>query len=147
MKATKKITILLIILDILTVIFLFFTYGPIDYFRNLLITTAMTTKSHHYLALTLYDEKTVYEVSEEDIEKQLNQMADRNSRMVTVEDRAAELGDSSSVQVGEFAMAVGNPLGLQSSISCGCFIRFMHCFCVLHKQSRKRRTRVVYLYR
>lgn len=32
---------------------------------------------------------------------------------------AAELGDSDSVQVGEFAMAVGNPLGLQSSISCG----------------------------
>ena len=32
---------------------------------------------------------------------------------------AAELGDSNSVQVGEFAMAIGNPLGLQSSISCG----------------------------
>ena len=32
---------------------------------------------------------------------------------------AAELGDSNSVQVGEFAMALGNPLGLQSSISCG----------------------------
>ena len=32
---------------------------------------------------------------------------------------AAELGDSDSVQVGEFAMALGNPLGLQSSISCG----------------------------
>lgn len=32
---------------------------------------------------------------------------------------AAQLGDSDSVQVGEFAMAIGNPLGLQSSISCG----------------------------
>lgn len=32
---------------------------------------------------------------------------------------AAELGDSDEVQVGEFAMAIGNPLGLQSSISCG----------------------------
>ena len=32
---------------------------------------------------------------------------------------AAELGDSDNVQVGEFAMALGNPLGLQSSISCG----------------------------
>lgn len=31
----------------------------------------------------------------------------------------AELGDSSSVQVGEFAMAIGNPLGLQSSVTCG----------------------------
>lgn len=31
----------------------------------------------------------------------------------------AELGDSDSVKVGEFAMAVGSPLGLQSSITCG----------------------------
>ena len=32
---------------------------------------------------------------------------------------AAELGDSDSVAVGEFAMAVGNPLGMQSSITAG----------------------------
>lgn len=32
---------------------------------------------------------------------------------------AAELGDSDSVQVGEFSMAVGNPLGMQSSVSAG----------------------------
>ena len=31
----------------------------------------------------------------------------------------AELGDSDSVQVGEFAMAIGNPLGMQSSVSSG----------------------------
>jgi len=31
----------------------------------------------------------------------------------------AELGDSNSVQVGEFAMAIGNPLGLQSSVTGG----------------------------
>lgn len=31
----------------------------------------------------------------------------------------AELGDSDSTQIGEFAMAIGNPLGLQSSITCG----------------------------
>ncbi len=32
---------------------------------------------------------------------------------------AAELGDSDSIQVGEFSMAAGNPLGMQSSISSG----------------------------
>lgn len=32
---------------------------------------------------------------------------------------AAEIGNSDGVQVGEFAMAVGNPLGMQSSITCG----------------------------
>ncbi len=31
----------------------------------------------------------------------------------------AEFADSDSVKVGEFAMAVGNPLGLDSSITCG----------------------------
>ena len=33
---------------------------------------------------------------------------------------AAELADSDQVKVGEFAMAVGNPLGMTSSITCGC---------------------------
>ena len=33
--------------------------------------------------------------------------------------QAAELGDSDTVQVGEFCMAVGNPLGMQSSVSSG----------------------------
>ncbi len=31
----------------------------------------------------------------------------------------AELGDSDSVQVGEFAMAIGNPLGLDNSVTAG----------------------------
>lgn len=33
--------------------------------------------------------------------------------------QAAELGDSDSVQVGEFAMAVGNPLGMSNSVTAG----------------------------
>lgn len=32
---------------------------------------------------------------------------------------AAELGDSDSVKVGEFSMAIGNPLGMQSSVTGG----------------------------
>ena len=32
---------------------------------------------------------------------------------------AAELGDSNSVKIGEFAMAIGNPLGMQSSVTSG----------------------------
>lgn len=32
---------------------------------------------------------------------------------------AAELGDSDSVRVGEFSMAIGNPLGMQSSVTAG----------------------------
>lgn len=33
--------------------------------------------------------------------------------------QAAELGDSDAVQVGEFSMAIGNPLGMQSSVTAG----------------------------
>ena len=32
---------------------------------------------------------------------------------------AAELGDSDSVKIGEFAMAIGNPLGMESSVTSG----------------------------
>ena len=32
---------------------------------------------------------------------------------------AAELGDSSSIKIGEFAMAIGNPLGMGSSVTSG----------------------------
>lgn len=32
---------------------------------------------------------------------------------------AAELGDSSSVRVGEFSMAIGNPLGMESTVTAG----------------------------
>ena len=32
---------------------------------------------------------------------------------------AAELGDSSSVKVGEFCMAIGNPLGMESTVTAG----------------------------
>lgn len=67
-QTKKKTKILLIativfgIFDFLAVIFLFFTYGPISYFRDLLITTAMTTQSHKYLARTLYSEETITSV-------------------------------------------------------------------------------------
>ena len=55
----KKRTIVIIILDVLMITFYFLAYGPISYFRELLITTAMATKEHKYLARTLYSEKTI----------------------------------------------------------------------------------------
>lgn len=63
----KKRTIVFIILDILMIIFYFLTYGPISYFRELLITTAMPTKEHKYLARTLYSEKTITKVMSNNI--------------------------------------------------------------------------------
>ena len=58
----KKLSIVLIILDIFACICLFILYGPFSYFRNLFITTAMETASHHYLAKTFYSETIINNV-------------------------------------------------------------------------------------
>lgn len=58
----KKSTIVIIILDILVAIGFFLTYGPISYFRNLLVNTAMKTMSHQYYAYIFYSEKMVEDI-------------------------------------------------------------------------------------
>ena len=68
------------------------------------------------LKVTLYNDDTKYDA------KVIGSDSQTDLAVIKIEKTgltAAELGDSDSVQVGEFAMAVGNPLGLQSSISCG----------------------------
>lgn len=75
----KKTTIVCIILDILICIFLFFTYGPISYFRVLLITTSMTTKSHHYLARTLYSDETIEKILKENYVEEIQENTNLDS--------------------------------------------------------------------
>ncbi len=58
----KKSTIVLIVLDILALIGFFLTYGPISYFRNLLVTTAMNTMTHQYLAYIFYNDEMIKDV-------------------------------------------------------------------------------------
>lgn len=55
----KKTTIIMIIIDIFVLTCFFLAYGPITYFKNLLVTTAMTTMKHKYLAYVLYSDNTV----------------------------------------------------------------------------------------
>lgn len=54
--------IICILLDLFAFTGLFLTYGPISYFRNMLVTSAMTTQSHHYLARIFYSDKTIQKV-------------------------------------------------------------------------------------
>ncbi|MBR1376584.1 MAG: phosphodiester glycosidase family protein [Bacilli bacterium] len=61
-RKTNKLTIFLFILDILACICLFLAYGPISYFRTMLVTTAMETATHHYLARTLYSDAIIAKV-------------------------------------------------------------------------------------
>ncbi len=64
MKKNKisKFNIMFIVLDFLALVCIFLAYGPISYFRNFLVTTAMSTMTHHYLAKTIYTEKMIAEV-------------------------------------------------------------------------------------
>ena len=62
-KKLKKIGIIsLIIIDLIVAVCFFLTYGPYSYFRDFLITTAMTTMTHKYLARTFYSEETINKV-------------------------------------------------------------------------------------
>lgn len=61
-KAKKGLVITMAVLDVLALLGYFITYGPWSYARNLLITTAMTTMSHKYLARTFYSEETINKV-------------------------------------------------------------------------------------
>lgn len=62
-KIFKKILITFITLIILGIsTFTFLLYGPINTFRDWLITTAMTTMSHQYLATCFYSDETIAEV-------------------------------------------------------------------------------------
>lgn len=61
-KSTKKWVITLIILDIFAIICLITFYVPFFGIRDFLITNAMPTMSHKYLARTFYSNKTIKEV-------------------------------------------------------------------------------------
>ena len=65
----KKLTITFIILDILACVGLFLTYGPVRYFRDLLVTTAMTTMHHKYLAQVFYTDEYIEKILEDNYVK------------------------------------------------------------------------------
>ena len=59
MKKRKKI---LIVLGSVFLFIIFLMYGPITYFKDLWITSAMTTYNHKFLATFFYSDKTIQKV-------------------------------------------------------------------------------------
>ena len=85
-KKSKKMKLWQIILVIIICLILvvgsslaFLLYGPYPKFRNWLITTAMTTMSHQYLATWFYDEETISEVMQDNYVKESNDATDLNA--------------------------------------------------------------------
>lgn len=58
----KKLVITFTVFDVIAIICLFLMYGPISYFRNLWVTSAMTTMSHKYLAYIFFSPKQVEDI-------------------------------------------------------------------------------------
>lgn len=61
-KKSNIITIILAICDVIAICVLFLLYGPYSGFRDFLITTAMSTMNHQYLATTFYSDATIDKV-------------------------------------------------------------------------------------
>ena len=66
-KKKDKLMITVVILDILVFLGFFITYGPISFFRNFLITSAMTTRTHQYLAYIFYNDAIIDQVMKENV--------------------------------------------------------------------------------
>ena len=68
------------------------------------------------VTVTLFNDETEYEA------KIIGMDEETDLAVIKIEKTGlskAEFADSDNIKVGEFAMAVGNPLGMQSSITCG----------------------------
>ena len=63
-KKDNILTIILSFCDVIAITILFLLYGPYNGFRDWLVTTAMSTMHHQYLATTFYNEETINEVLE-----------------------------------------------------------------------------------
>ena len=87
-RKIKKIIIVIIIILLLGISTLaFLLYGPYPGFREWLITTAMTTMSHQYLATWFYDDATIQEVLNRNKVQEVNEITDTNTIVVDNTDR------------------------------------------------------------
>ena len=84
---------------------------------------ASSTSSSYYqvsqatkITVTLYNDETEYEAKIIGTDEQTDLAVLKIDKTGLT---AAELGDSSNIQFGEFAMAIGNPLSMQSTVTTG----------------------------
>ena len=77
MKLWQKILVILICIGLICGSGLaFLLYGPYPNFRNWLITTAMTTMSHKYLATWFYDDETINKVMQDNYVRESDEETD-----------------------------------------------------------------------
>ncbi len=91
--------------------------------NNHVINNSSNSTSSYYtvgeatkITVSLYNDDTTYEAKVIGTDEQTDLAV---IKIEKTDLTAAELGDSDSVQVGEWCMAIGNPLGMQSSVTTG----------------------------
>lgn len=101
-QVLKRILIIFVILVVLGGSgFAFLLYGPYSGFRDWLITTAMTTMTHQYLATWFYDEATINAVLEKNKVQEIDEITDTNTVVIN------KTTDDSNVQYkNEYERAV-----------------------------------------
>lgn len=79
----KRILLIITIIIVSGIAILaFLLYGPYAGFREWLITTAMTTMRHQYLATWFYDDETIQEVLNRNKVEEVNEITDTNTIVV-----------------------------------------------------------------
>ena len=66
-KKDNILTIILSFCDVIAVTVLFLLYGPYNSFRDWLVTTAMSTFRHQYLATTFYSDEAINKILENNV--------------------------------------------------------------------------------
>lgn len=90
-KIWIRILVTLIILGIMGMTALgFLLYGPYSGFRDWLITSAMTTMSHQYLATWFYDEDTINSVLNNNKVEDTNEITDTSLTVIVKKDQQLE---------------------------------------------------------
>ena len=91
--------------------------------NNHVVSSSSSSNNSYYqvseaskVTVTLFNDETEYEA------KIVGKDEQTDLAVIKIEKTGltkAEFADSDSIKVGEFAMAVGNPIGMQSSVTCG----------------------------
>ncbi len=91
--------------------------------NNHVVTNSSDSSDSYYqvseatkLTVTLFNDETEYEAKIVGKDEQTDLAVIKINKTGLAK---AEFADSDSIKVGEFAMAVGNPIGMQSSVTCG----------------------------
>ncbi len=98
----KRILIIVAIVFVVGIITgLFLLYGPYAGFREWLITTAMTTRSHQYFATWFYDDETIQEVLNKNKVQEVDEITDTNTIVVNTTEEQKEYANEYERQVLE----------------------------------------------